>query len=407
MAAITEAPPVSTPRRLWSWLWDQPTGVLLDVSAGGEFLAAKIRLLVVGLLFVIPIVNAVGGMPWSDNVVGVTIAAIAMLIAGLLLVVVRRELARPWLAFATSAVDVTIVSAALAYYVHLGQPLFAVNSKIIFEVYFLALAMTCLRYDARVCAVAGGLAIVEYAGVVGWAVWRYDLLHPSAAVANGEPFTWYIQVARVILVLIATLLAVATVRRARRLHELSTNDYLTGLHNRGYFDERIREEVVRARRHRHVLSVAMLDVDRFKYFNDTFGHSAGDIALKEVARTIREALRQTDVVARYGGEEIVLILPETPPEAAVRKLESIRAQVEQMTIQLPRRQLNRAITLSAGVASAPDDGTDVDQLLARADTRLFAAKQMGRNRVVGPDQHSGLRPSSAEYRAIVDPGPAA
>ncbi|MFI5234498.1 MAG: GGDEF domain-containing protein [Gemmatimonadales bacterium] len=402
MPAITETSVRATPRRLWSWLWDQPTGVLLNVSAGGEFLSAKIRLIVTALLCVIPVINMATGDPWSENRVGVTICGVAILLAIALFVLVRRELARPWLAFATSGIDITIVSAALLFFALTGVPEVAVNSRIIFEVYFLAIAMTCLRYDLRVCILAGGLAMLEYAGVVAWSALHFDLFAGRFANSSYGSFSWSVQIAREILLFIAALLAIATVRRARRLHELSTNDYLTGLHNRGYFDERIREEVVRARRHRRVLSVAMIDVDRFKQFNDSFGHSAGDIALQRVAQAIREALRQTDVVARYGGEEIVLILPETPPEAAVRKLEAIRAYVEAMTIDLPRKSLHRAVTLSAGIASAPEDGLDVDQLLGRADTRLFAAKQMGRNRVVGPDQHSGLRPSSAEFHAIVD-----
>ncbi|MGH7590882.1 MAG: diguanylate cyclase, partial [Gemmatimonadales bacterium] len=252
-------------------------------------------------------------------------------------------------------------------------------------------------------ALAGGLAIAEYLLVVWWTGAHYDLHGPLVSASAYGTYSWDSLASRVILLFIATLLGIANVGRARRLHELSTSDSLTGLHNRGYFDERFREEVVRAKRHHRVLSVAMLDVDRFKVFNDSWGHSAGDIALKEVAVAIRKALRHTDVVARYGGEEIVLILPETPAESAVRKLEHIRRLVADMPVPLARRTLPPgAVTVSAGVASAPDDGDDVDQLLGRADTRLFAAKQMGRDRVVGPDQHSGVRPSSAEFRAIVE-----
>ncbi|HEU5357875.1 MAG TPA: diguanylate cyclase [Gemmatimonadales bacterium] len=394
--------------RPFAVLWEPPTGVLLDVSAGGEVLTARIRLAMIALLFVIPLLGMIGGDPWTDTVVGFTIAAVAAMIGLLLLWGVSREVKKRWIPFATSAIDVSIVSAALLYFAISGQPAVAVNSKILYEVYFLAIAMTCLRYDMRVTALAGGLAMVEYVGVVWWTGAHYDLHGPLVTHAVYGTFSWYTQVSREILLFIATMLGVANVGRARKLHELSTSDSLTGLHNRGYFDERFREEVFRAKRHHRVLSVAMLDVDRFKGFNDTWGHSAGDIALKEVARAIRKALRQTDVVARYGGEEIVIILPETPPESAVRKLEHIRRLVADMPVPLARRTLPAGtVTISAGIASAPEDGDNVDQLLGRADTRLFAAKQMGRDRVVGPDQHSGVRPSSAEFRAIVDPGPAA
>ena len=388
-------------RRPWSWLWDQPNDVLLNVSAGGELLTARIRLAVIGLLFTIPILSIVGGQPWSENRVGLVITGIALATGFLLLWLVRRETTRRWIAFGTSAIDVTMVSATLAYFAVTGRPDVAVNSKIIFDVYFLSLAMTCLRYDERVCALAGGLAMLEHLAVISWSAEHYDLYAPPFDHSTYGLFSWSTPISREVLLLIATLLTISIVRRARKLHELSTNDSLTGLHNRGYFDERFREEVIRARRHKRVLSVAMLDVDRFKVFNDTWGHSAGDLALKEVARAVRTALRQTDVVARYGGEELVLILPETPAESAVAKLEDIRRRVAAMTITLPRRVLPPgSLTLSAGVACAPDDGNDVDQLLGRADTRLFAAKQAGRDRVIGPDQHSGLRPSSAEYRVI-------
>lgn len=394
--------------RPFAVLWEPPTGVLLDVSAGGEVLTARIRLAMIALLFVIPLLGMIGGDPWTDTVVGFTIAAVAAAIGLLLLWGVSREVKRRWIPFATSAIDVSIVSAALLYFAISGQPAVAVNSKILYEVYFLAIAMTCLRYDMRVTAMAGGLAMVEYVLVVWWTGAHFDLHGPLVTHAVYGTFSWYTQVSREILLFIATMLGVANVGRARKLHELSTSDSLTGLHNRGYFDERFREEVIRAKRHHRVLSVAMLDVDRFKVFNDTWGHSAGDIALKEVARAIRKALRQTDVVARYGGEEIVIILPETPPESAVRKLEHIRRLVADMPVPLARRTLPAGtITISAGIASAPEDGDNVDQLLGRADTRLFAAKTAGRDRVVGPDQHSGVRPSSAEFHAIVDPGPAA
>jgi diguanylate cyclase (GGDEF)-like protein len=396
------SPTVRAPRP-WSWLWDQPADVLLNVSAGGELLAARVRLAVIGLLFFIPVIDLFAGQAWAENVVGLVIATLALATGFFLLWLVRRESARRWLAFGTSAVDVTMVSATLAYFAVTGRPDVAVNSKIVFDIYFLSLAMTCLRYDERVCALAGGLAMFEHFVIIAWSAGRYDLNGPDFVHSVYGVFSWSTAISREILLLVGTLLTISVVRRARRLHELSTNDYLTGLHNRGYFDERFREEVIRARRHKRVLSVAMLDVDKFKLFNDTWGHSAGDIALQEVAQAVRAALRQTDVVARYGGEELVLILPETPADAAVLKLEDVRRRVAGMSIALPRRVLPPgSLTLSAGVACAPDDGNDVDQLLGRADTRLFAAKQMGRNRVVGPDQHSGLRPSSAEYRVIAE-----
>jgi len=130
--------------------------------------------------------------------------------------------------------------------------------------------------------------------------------------------------------------------------------------------------------------VALLDLDRYKNFNDRYGHASGDVALRVLADTLLKGLRTTDIVARYGGDEFVILLPETGPQAAFEKLEQLRLAVARAEFAIPRHDLTAQITLSAGVASLPDDGTDPVELLEVADQRLFAAKDGGRNRVVGP-----------------------
>jgi len=381
-----------------AWLWAEPDVVLLDASADGERLSGRIRIVVALLITGVALLDLVTS-PGGEAMGWIIFAVLGLALAAGLYALVTRGFYRPWLGVATSALDVSVVTAGLVAFLVMGQPQLAVNSKVVFEAYFLALAATCLRYDPRICIWAGTLAVLQYSGVVAYAASQWDLKAPLPGMVLYGPFSWHSQIARIVVLIGFTLLAMIIVLRARQLHRLSTSDFLTGLHNRGYFDERIREEAVRTRRHRHKMSIAMIDVDRFKNFNDTYGHSAGDMALQAIARTLKDNLRVTDVVARYGGEELVVILPETGPEAAVRKLEQIREAVAEMTLELPRRTLRGVLTFSAGVASFPDDGEEVDVLIARADARLFAAKQGGRNKVMGPSDHSGLR-ASQELRAV-------
>ncbi|HEX7918449.1 MAG TPA: GGDEF domain-containing protein, partial [Gemmatimonadales bacterium] len=388
------------PSRL-AWLWAEPDVVLLDASAEGERLSGRIRMLVALLVVAIWLVDLLSRNHGGESYGWGVFALVGLAGSAALYALISRGFYRAWLGTLTSGLDVSVVSLGLLAFLIAGQPQLAVNSKVVYEAYFLALAATCLRYDPRICIWAGSLAVLQYGGIVVYAATHWDMDQMGTGQFAYGPFSWHSQLARVGILAGFTALAAVIVHRARELHRLSTSDFLTGLHNRGYFDERVREEVVRARRHRHALSVAMVDVDKFKLFNDTYGHSAGDLALQQIARTLKENLRVTDVVARYGGEEIVVIMPETTSDNALRKVEQIREIVAESTLELPRRTLRGVLTFSAGVASLPDDGEEVDTLVARADARLFAAKQGGRNKVVGPHDHSGLR-ASQELRAITD-----
>lgn len=399
MTIVPGAPLPDTRPSRWSWLWAEPDVVLLDASAEGERLSGRIRILVALLVASVAVLDFLTRKPSAESLGWAVFAFVGLGAAIGLYILIARGFYRPWLGVVTSSLDVSVVTLGLVAFLLADHPQLAVNSKVVYEAYFLALAATCLRYDPRICVWAGTLAVLQYVGVVGYASTHWDLNAAQTGQFAYGPFSWHSQVARAIILAGFTALATVIVYRARQLHRLSTSDFLTGLHNRGYFDQRIREEVIRARRHQHPLAVGMVDVDRFKNFNDSYGHSAGDIALQAIARSLKENLRLTDVVARYGGEELVIIMPETHAEAAVRKLEQIREIVAEMTLELPRRTLRGVLTFSAGVASLPDDGEDVDALITRADARLFAAKQAGRNKVVGPQDHSGLR-ASQELRII-------
>lgn len=161
-----------------------------------------------------------------------------------------------------------------------------------------------------------------------------------------------------------------------QLHSQSMTDPLTGLGNRRALQWKLDEELHRATRHGGPSTLLLIDVDKFKSFNDTFGHPAGDEALKSVAEVLRTQARTTDMVARYGGEEFAILLPNTGREGALILAERTRRAVERY--EWPRR----AVTVSIGAATSAPSVSDSAVLTARADKALYAAKQGGRNRVV-------------------------
>lgn len=171
-----------------------------------------------------------------------------------------------------------------------------------------------------------------------------------------------------------------------RLHErtlqLACTDGLTGLYNHRQFTRLFAEEVARANRYGKPLSIILFDVDDFKKFNDTFGHPSGDIVLQELATMLRELLRDCDTIFRYGGEEFVTLLPETPLSEALKVAERIRIFVETESPRFLTRVTRRqGITVSVGVAALPDDGEDAATLLNVVDALMYKAKREGKNKV--------------------------
>lgn len=175
------------------------------------------------------------------------------------------------------------------------------------------------------------------------------------------------------------------VNRAR-LTWSGLTDVLTGWHNRRYLNTRLPEEVARAQRSGAPLSCVLFDLDYFKRVNDEFGHLAGDAALREVARRAQKEIRASDVAARFGGEEFVVILPDTDVKRAATLGERIRAGVSASPVRLGENAAT-TLTVSVGVAQMRVDAPAAeprlvgDRLLGRADAALFAAKEAGRNRV--------------------------
>lgn len=161
---------------------------------------------------------------------------------------------------------------------------------------------------------------------------------------------------------------------------LTIIDSLTGLYNRRYFQQSIEREFSRAKRYGNHLSIAMIDIDHFKYINDTCGHQFGDKVLVEISTTFKDSLRRTDYISRYGGEEFILILPETDKENAYIPLERIRQKIESTSVSLDNKSIK--VTVSIGIASFTKNLNDSGELVKNADTALYKAKQNGRNKVV-------------------------
>lgn len=165
------------------------------------------------------------------------------------------------------------------------------------------------------------------------------------------------------------------------LREQSVRDHLTGLFNRRYLEETLERELRRASRKRLSLGIIMLDVDHFKQFNDTCGHAAGDALLRGLGDMLRRNVREEDIACRYGGEEFMIILPDTSRDVTRARAELICEYARQFHLQFEGQTL-KAVTLSLGVAVFPEDGSTSRAVMRAADDALYRAKREGRGRVV-------------------------
>ena len=174
--------------------------------------------------------------------------------------------------------------------------------------------------------------------------------------------------------------SLTSLRLRETLRAQSIRDLLTGLFNRRFMEESLARELQRAGRKGHAVSVIFLDLDNFKHFNDTFGHDAGDVVLRSIAELFRKFFRADDVCCRYGGEEFVIILPESSSEYAALRANKLRAEVKMLRLQYKDRMLG-AVTLSIGVAAFPEHAAVPEELLAVADRCLYESKAAGRDRM--------------------------
>jgi diguanylate cyclase (GGDEF)-like protein len=358
------------------------TGPIEFAAAENERLIALLRIIAIALLTIIPLVRVVLG--GSDAALyrfslgfNLTLLVLAVGIA----LALRRVSYRRWIGRATAVYDVTMVSALLMSYALLVGYQYGMLNRNTFPVYVIALTAAGLRLDRIACLLAGIAAVLGWAAVIAVSLRQPD----AAALAPAAVDALLIdQTNRFMVLAVAVLVALAVVRVGRRLVELASLDGLTGTLNRPAFEVVLKRELLRARRYGTRLAVAYLDLDHLKRTNDRYGHARGDELLKLVAERVSAALRRSDVVARYGGDEFAVLLPQADATDAVRRLDAIRAAFAAAPLGVSAG--NVSLTVTVGVACFPEDGTEELTLLDVADSRLLAGKRAGRDRVVGPER---------------------
>lgn len=193
-----------------------------------------------------------------------------------------------------------------------------------------------------------------------------------------------------LFVLLVSILSLQTALDVKRIYALeieNITDPLMGISNRRYLEKRVHEEFKKAVRYELPFSMMMLDIDHFKHINDTYGHDGGDRVLKEIGSHIQDFIRESDCVARFGGEEIVVLCPVTTADDAMQLAERLRQSIEDDTIVTRNNNQEIHITVSIGVAEYNVGISDAQTLLKHADNAMYCAKRGGRNRVVLYDEN--------------------
>jgi len=375
----------------WRDLWRAPDLSLRQAGADAERMLAQRRVWVIAML--LPIVGAMWAQYSFDTTVRAMLA-IATLALGESMVVrrlVERGVGPDWIGFASSVGDVVLVTACLVALALSGRPDLALRSTTVFPLYYLVIVSTALRYDARITVVATSASLLCYGGFLLHMARVTDVVATQGAEAPA--LDWSFQFGKLVMIGAFGMVAVSLIERSRRMSLLSTRDALTGLLNRRFLGERLVEETERARRGEGSCALALVDVDYFKRTNDTHGHTVGDTVLREIGEALSGSFRATDVVARFGGDEFALLLPQARPEELFERFEAARLRVAALSQPGEGARPPRPVSLSIGYAVAPADGATPEGILEVADRRLYAAKAAGRNCVLGPElaarEHGG------------------
>jgi len=355
---------------------------MLELGAGGELLVARLRAVLALLILPMPVIVAVYGARNLEIMVGLAAAVFANLMAQIWLALARRPRRYAWLPYATGTYDITSTTAVLAL-LALGDPVSGTNSMVVWCFYFIGIAMTALRNDGRLTLYVGGLAIAQYGALV-WTVFATVRAPESLMSVDYGTASVPAQLERLILLLMMTFLTAVLVRRMQRLIEMSGSDAQTGLPNRAWLLQGMPRVFETSRHEGGSLTLALLDLDRFKRINDELGHRDGDRALRHFVAAASEILQEKERLVRIGGQEFVVLM-HCPIGSAWERLDRLRRTMSERPFLPDRIREAQVLTFSGGLASYPKDGSDVSALLGSADRRLQIAKREGRNRLIARD----------------------
>jgi len=360
----------------------RPDEIMLSLGAGGELLVARLRALLSLLILAMPLVAALGGAKSGEVVIGLALAVFVNLMAQIWLALARRQLRYGWLPYATGTYDVSLTTLVLAL-LALRDPVAATNSIVVWCFYLLAIALTALRNDGRLTLYVTALALAQYALLVAAVFTLAPAQEPLVSIDYGTASA-STQVERLILVLMMGVLTSAIVYRMQRLVEMSGNDGLTGLPNRAWLLQGMPRMFETIRNDGGSLTLALLDLDRFKRINDEIGHRDGDRAIRHFVAAVSEILQEKERLVRIGGQEFVVLM-HCPIGSAWERLDRLRRSMGDRPFLPESGRDPQVITFSGGLAAFPVDGGHVSALLGSADRRLQLAKRDGRNRVVARD----------------------
>jgi len=372
-------------RDLVRTLLSRPDEVMLDLGAGGELLVARIRALLSALSLLLAPVALIGNQgagKLTELMIGLGATVFINICAQIWLALARNRRRHNWLPYATTTYDVTTTTLVLAL-LHLSDPVAPFNSIIVWVFYLISISMTALRNDGRLTLYAGGMAMLQYSLLVGMLLAMAESPEQLVSVDYGTVSVGA-QIERVVLMLLMTVLTATVVYRMQRLIESSGSDGLTGLPNRSWLVQRMPRILEAAREDNQSLTVALLDLDRFKRINDQYGHLTGDRAIRHVVGSMREILRERERLVRIGGQEFVLVM-YCPIGNAWERLDRLRQLMAERPFVPERGGDPLHITFSGGLSAYPSDGNNVSSLLRTADRRLQVAKHEGSNRVVARD----------------------